>query len=109
VLAGLLEVVIIVWVAKKLKTLQLHANSISDIAIGGWWKICLGFITPLVLGYMTVQNTITNIKENYEGYPTSFLLYSGWGVAILALVVGIIFAAVKWKKPVALKEGKEIA
>lgn len=52
-------------------------------------------ITPIVLGYMMVQNIITNIKENYEGYPTSFLLYSGWGVAIGAIILGFVFMAIK--------------
>jgi neurotransmitter:Na+ symporter, NSS family len=99
-LAGLVEVVVVAWVLKELKNLQQHANSISDIMLGAWWKICLGIITPIVLGYMMVQNIITNIKENYEGYPTSFLLYSGWGIAILAIVVGIVFSSIKWNKDV---------
>ncbi|MDZ5472135.1 sodium-dependent transporter [Bacillus sp. 31A1R] len=97
-LAGLVEVVVVVWVLKELKNLQSHANSMSDIMLGAWFKICLGVVTPLVLGYMMVQNIITNIKDNYEGYPTSFLLYSGWGVAIGAIVLGFIFMAFKWDK-----------
>ncbi|ALC89475.1 transporter [Bacillus sp. FJAT-18017] len=98
VIAGLVEVVLVVWVAKKLGELQNHANAISDLRIGGWWKISLGFITPIVLGYMTVQNFITNIQENYEGYPTSFLLVAGWGVALLALVAGIFLSFLRWEK-----------
>lgn len=99
VLAGLLEVVVIAWVLKELKSLQEHANSMSDIMLGGWWKICLGVISPLVIGYMMFQNILTNMKDNYEGYPTSFLLYSGWGVAVGAIVVGVIFSLIKWGKP----------
>ncbi|WP_059173583.1 sodium-dependent transporter [Bacillus sp. FJAT-27445] len=98
VIAGLVEVVLVAWVARKLTSLQDHANAISDIRIGGWWKISLSVITPLVLGYMTVQNFITNIKNNYEGYPTSFLLYAGWGVAMAAVVVGIVFMSLRWGK-----------
>ncbi|OCA87614.1 transporter [Bacillus sp. FJAT-27225] len=98
VVAGLVEVVLVVWVAKKLTELQNHANAISDIRIGSWWKISLGFITPIVLGYMTVQNFITNIQENYGGYPTSFLLVAGWGVAILALIAAIMFSSLRWGK-----------
>ena len=103
VLAGLLEVVVMVWVLKKLKSLQEHANGISDMIIGGWWKVCLGIISPAVIGYMVLQNFITNLKENYEGYPTSFLLYSGWAVAIAALVIGIIFSTIKWGKSIELE------
>lgn len=99
-LAGLVEVVAVAWVVKELKTLQKHTNDISDVTIGTWWRICLGVITPIVLGYMMVQNIITNIKDNYEGYPTSFLLYTGWGVAIGAIVIGFVFAAIKWDKEI---------
>jgi len=110
-LAGLVEVVVVAWVLKELKNLQNHANSMSDILLGGWWKICLGLITPIVLGYMMVQNIITNIKDNYEGYPTSFLLYMGWGVAIGAIILGFIFAAIKWNKKAELEipENKEVS
>ncbi|WP_282172959.1 sodium-dependent transporter [Cytobacillus firmus] len=97
-LAGLVEVVIVAWVLKELKNLQNHADGMSDIRLGGWWRVCLGIITPIVLGYMMVQNIITNIKDNYEGYPTSFLLYSGWGVAVGAILLGFIFMAIKWDK-----------
>ncbi|MDM5228611.1 sodium-dependent transporter [Cytobacillus sp. NJ13] len=94
-LAGLVQVVIVGWVLKELKNLQNHADAVSDIKLGAWWKVCLIGITPIVLGYMMVQNLITNIKDNYEGYPTSFLLYSGWGVAIGAIILGFVFMAIK--------------
>ncbi len=97
-LAGLVSVIIVAWFLRKLPELQDHANGISDFRTGLWWKVCLGVITPIVLGYMFIQNTIINLTSNYEDYPTSFLLLSGWGVAIAVIVVGFIFAAVKWQK-----------
>lgn len=97
-LAGLVSVVTVSWFLKELKPLQDHANTTSDFRTGLWWKICIGIITPLVLGYMFVLNLIENLKANYEGYPTSFVLYSGWGVALAALIIGFIFAAMKWDK-----------
>lgn len=97
-LAGLVSVIIVAWFLRKLPELQDHANGVSDFRTGLWWKVCLGVITPIVLGYMFIQNTITNLTSNYEDYPTSFLLLSGWGVAIAVIVVGFIFAAVKWQK-----------
>lgn len=108
--AGLVEVIIVAWVLRELKNLQQHANSMSDILLGAWWKISLGLITPLVLGFMLVQNIIANIKDNYEGYSTSFLLYSGWGVAVLAIVVGFVFMGFKWKKDaLSLDDQKEVS
>lgn len=94
--AGLVSVIAVSWFVKNLKPFQEHANAVSDLRTGAWWRICLGVITPIVLGYMFVMNLVENIKNNYEGYPTSFLLYSGWGVAIGAIVVGFIFASLKW-------------
>lgn len=95
--AGLVEVIMIAWIFRKLKSLQSHANGISDMRVGLWWRISLGVITPIVLGVMLAQNIYGNIKDNYEGYPTSFLLYSGWGVAVAAIVLGFIFMKFKWQ------------
>lgn len=96
-LAGLVSVVAVSWFFKQLNPLQKHGNEVSDLRTGTWWKVCLGVITPIVLGYMAVQNIINSISENYEGYPTSFLLYSGWGVAVGAIIVGFILSLTKWK------------
>jgi NSS family neurotransmitter:Na+ symporter len=98
VVAGFVEVVLVAWVLREMKDLQQHADSMSDMLLGSWWKVCLAVVTPVVLGYMMIQNFINNLKENYEGYPTSFLLYTGWGVAVAAIVVGFVFATFKWQK-----------
>lgn len=98
VLAGFVEVLLVAWIFKELKSLQAHANSVSDVMLGSWWKVCLSVITPLVLGYMMVQNFLTNLKENYEGYSTEFIIYSGWLVAIVAILVGFLFTFFKWDK-----------
>lgn len=102
---GLVEVVLIVWILREAKNLRTHANEISDIRLGSWWTISLGFITPAVLGYMLYQLLRDNIMKkfdsptgNYEGYPDSFILYSGWAVAIGALVIAIVIAFMKWKR-----------
>mgnify|MGYP001255318049 CR=1 FL=1 len=94
-LAGLVEVIAIAWIARQLKDLQDHANSVSDLKLGAWWKVCLGVITPIVLGWMMIDNLIKNIRENYEGYATWFVSVYGWAVVVLAIVIGIIFAAIR--------------
>ncbi|MBR7553561.1 sodium-dependent transporter [Allobacillus sp. GCM10007491] len=95
-LAGLFEVVAVAWFAKGLKDLQSHANSVSDIALGAWWRVSLGVITPVVLGYMMLQNIKSEISAAYEGYPLDFLFNFGWVVAIGAMMVGALFATKKW-------------
>lgn len=96
-LAGLIEVVAIAWFAKELKALQAHANSVSDIQLGAWWRICLSVVTPIVLGYMMFDNIKTNITTAYGDLPVEFLLKWGWCVAVGAIAAGFILSLSKWK------------
>lgn len=102
---GLVEVVAIVWVFKKLDTLQTHADAVSDIRLGAWWRISLRYITPVVLGYMFIDLLRVNVMRlhdsktgNYEGYTNEFIMTAGWSVAVGALVFGILFMLLKWRK-----------
>lgn len=102
---GLVEVVLVAWAFKKLDIFEKHANAISDIQLGAWWKICLGVVTPIVLGYMMFGLLRTNLMGlhgtatgNYEGYSNTFILFGGWSVALFALVMGILMTFSKWKK-----------
>ncbi|MDX6151821.1 sodium-dependent transporter [Marinococcus sp. PL1-022] len=103
-LLGLVEVVLIAWVLRKLPEFQQHANAISDIRLGSWWKVCLGIITPIVLGYMMIDLFLQNILNqfdtengNYAGYTDGFIFASGWAVALAALAAGIIMSLIRWK------------
>ncbi|MED0687589.1 sodium-dependent transporter [Anoxybacillus ayderensis] len=96
-LVGLVEVVVIVWVLKELNALQTHANSVSDIMVGAWWKISLSVVTPIVLGYMMFDSIKTNVKENYGGYDTLFVVKYGWTVAALVIVLGFVLSVKRWK------------
>ncbi|MFC4404849.1 sodium-dependent transporter [Gracilibacillus xinjiangensis] len=95
-LAGLFEVVAIAWFAKGLKDLQNHADSVSDIKLGVWWRFSLGVITPVVLGYMMLQNLKTDLSRPYEDYPIDFLFSYGWLVAIGAMLLGTLITMRKW-------------
>ncbi|MCT2535913.1 sodium-dependent transporter [Aquibacillus koreensis] len=115
-LAGLFEVVAIAWFAKELKNLQKHADSVSDIKLGVWWRVCLSFITPVVLGYMMIQNLRAEIigtvndegtRVFYEGYPIDFLFNFGWVVAIAAMFAGALFTLKKWPKNTAEAKANE--
>ncbi|MFC8278095.1 sodium-dependent transporter [Streptomyces sp. NPDC057271] len=96
-LAALVALIVIVWVLRKLPELQRNADATSAIALGHWWRICLGVITPLVLGWMMVDSLRNEFDENYEGYSTTFLLTTGWGVAIGALLIGVVLSLMPWK------------
>jgi len=97
-LAGFIEVIAIAWFAKELKNIQKHANELSDIQLGTWWRVCLGFITPIVLGYMMFDNLRTNLTSEYGDYPREFLFNWGWTVAIGAVLVGVLFSVTNKKK-----------
>ncbi|MDQ0215160.1 NSS family neurotransmitter:Na+ symporter [Oikeobacillus pervagus] len=96
-LAGLVEVVFVSWYIKQLNPLQNYANAISDIRLGGWWKLCLGVITPLVLGYMTYDNLKQNLISAYGDYPRNFIFNYGWTVALGAILIGVVLSMKSWK------------
>ncbi|MCV9886841.1 sodium-dependent transporter [Metabacillus halosaccharovorans] len=97
-LAGLIEVLAIAWFAKELKNIQKHANEISDIQLGAWWRICLSVITPIVLGYMMFDNLRTNLTSEYGDYPREFLFNWGWTVALGAIFIGVLFSISRRKQ-----------
>lgn len=96
-LAALVVLVVVGWLLRRLPVLQKHANDVSTMRVGRWWLVCLGIVTPLVLGWMMVDSLRAEFAENYEGYPTEFLLWAGWGVAAAALLVGVVLSLVPWR------------
>ncbi len=100
VVSGLLEVVLIAWIARQLGLIGNHVNSMSYIRVGSWWKVSLTVITPLLLGAMTVYNFINEFKENYSGYPTSGLLILGWGSVAVSLLIGLGMRSVRDRRAV---------
>lgn len=95
-LAGLAEVVAVAWLLRTLSTLQRHANRFSDIALGLWWKVALGAITPLVFSYQAIGNIRLRLAEPYAGYPGEFVLVAGWLVALAALTAGVLLSLRRW-------------
>src|SRR5690625_4682663 len=103
-LLGLVEVVLIAWILRKLKTFKDHANEISDIRLGSWWTISLAIVTPVVLGYMMFDLLKQNLTRgfdtetgNYEGYSDAFITWGGWSIVIGVIVIGILMGFTKWK------------
>ncbi|WP_312094196.1 sodium-dependent transporter [Niallia sp.] len=107
VTAGFVEVILIAWFFKGLNGLQSHTNAISDLRIGAWWKFCLSVVTPIILGYMMFDNIRQNLKENYGGYPTELILYSGVFVVIISIIIGVLLSFKKWKAN-ALDKNREV-
>ena len=106
-LVGLVEVVVVAWLLRRLGTLQAHANAISDITLGAWWKVALGVITPLLLGWMTIDNLWTVVSQGYEDYTVTFLLAAGVSTAVAALVAGIGLSLLRWRDPALVQASVE--
>jgi len=95
VISGLVEVVLIAWVARRLPALSEHINATSFIRVGTWWKVSLMYITPILLGAMTVYNLWNEVQTQYSGYPVSGLLVLGWGAVLVTLVIAVSMSLVK--------------
>ncbi|ETI70748.1 sodium-dependent transporter [Neobacillus vireti] len=108
-LAGLVEIILMAWFFKGLTGLQKHANEISDLRTGAWWKFCLAILTPLVLGYMMFDNIRQNLAKNYEGYPTSLILFAGVVVAAGVILVALLLSLKGWKANANVEEKEGVA
>jgi neurotransmitter:Na+ symporter, NSS family len=93
---GLVEVVVVAWLIRELPRLRRHADGVSDLRLGWWWLFALGAVTPVVLGWMMVDNLRLELAAPYGGYPLSFLVLFGWGLAGMALVTGLLLARAPW-------------
>ena len=99
-LVALVEVITVAWLVRSIPELRDHADRISEIRLRGWWPIMLVGVTPLVLGWMTVDNLVTELREPYGGYATWFLGVFGWGMVGVLLVVGILLSRSRWPSSV---------
>lgn len=100
---GLVEVVFVAWLLRELPALRHHANATSDLLLGRWWLVSLGIVTPLVLGWMLVDNLRLSLAEPYGDYPRVFLLVFGWGMAAIVLALGILLSRRSWPEEVTLQ------
>jgi NSS family neurotransmitter:Na+ symporter len=93
---ALVAVVIVAWVLHKLPVLQEHLNRRSSFPSGRIWKILVGVLAPIVLGYLLVTELITKITEPYSGYPAWFLSVFGWGMVIALVIFAFLLSLLPW-------------
>src|SRR5699024_12378463 len=63
---GLVQVVLVAWILRKIGVFKKHADEISDIKLGSWWVISIGLITPIVLGYMMIDLLRLNLTRSFD-------------------------------------------
>lgn len=106
--SAVFEIILVLWVFRKMKPLMEEANQFSQIKLGGYFKISLGLITPVMLIIILFSSLVTNLSTVYGGYPVSFVAVFGWGVVIFMLVFALLVSRLPWKKKeLTVKGGEE--
>ena len=86
------------WVVRRLSDLQQFTNENAYIRLGSWWVLALSIITPVILILIAAFNIYNEFTNPYEGYPASGLILLGGGAVALAIVLGFIFQALRWRR-----------
>ncbi len=85
----LLELFLVGWLC-RLEDFRTHANRLSEFTIGGWWAICIRFVSIGILVVILFNNILGAFRENYGGYSDNDVTFIGWGMIALMLMVAII-------------------
>lgn len=93
--------------SRKLSVLSAHINETSSFQLGTVWRVLVGVVIPIVLGYMLFSEVFKVIKEGYEGYPTWFVNTFGWGMAIGLVVISFLLSRLAWKNEEKFEENNE--
>lgn len=93
---ALVAVIIVAWVFHKLPALQEHLNRRSSFRVGLVWKLLVGALAPIVLGYLFVTELITKIQTPYMGYPVWFLGIFGWGMVVALVIFAVLLSLLPW-------------
>ncbi|HHT21645.1 MAG TPA: sodium-dependent transporter [Tissierellia bacterium] len=95
---GMVEAILIGWAVGASK-MREHANAISYIRLGSWWDIMIKFVTPVVLAIMLVLSVVEEVRNGYEGYPTTALLAYGVLMIVVLVVIGLVLSKRPWHDP----------
>lgn len=95
--SAVFEIILIVWVYKKMTPLMNEANRFSQIKLGNYWKFSLGLLTPVMLVFILISSFIENIGTVYGKYPANFVAVFGWGLVTALLVFAVLIPLHKWK------------
>ncbi|MDO5629729.1 MAG: sodium-dependent transporter [Mobilicoccus sp.] len=93
---ALLACILVAWVARKLPLLRDHLNAVSSFKLGWYWMACVGFITPVVLGYMFFSGTSKLVTDGYGDMPSWYVGAFGWGTIGALIVAALILSLTPW-------------
>lgn len=104
---ALVAVIVVAWFLHKLPALTEHLNRRSSFPVGRLWKILIGVLAPLVLGYLLITGLIEKISEPYGGYPSWFVGVFGWGMVIALVIIAFLLSALPWGRRSHAKDDPE--
>ena len=93
---AIMSIVLAVWFFRKADVLKDNLNAYSSFKVGSVWKVLVGFILPLVLGFLLFTVFKDVITGGYGGYDTWVLVVFGWCVLGLIVVVSAVLSMKKW-------------
>lgn len=100
IMIGVFQCFVVGWLFGSGK-IRKYFNETSTIKFGRWWDAMIRVVTPLVLLYISVSYLIENIRNNYDGYDTSYILIGGWGMVVLTIVAGFVLTFIRARNPAA--------
>jgi len=101
---ALVTVIVVSAGLSSLPRLQKHLNLTSSIKMGAGWRILVGGIVPVALGYMLINEIQTKSTEQYSGYPAWFNGVFGWGMAGALIVGALLLSLIPWSEKSKLKD-----
>lgn len=107
--AGLTTTLLVTWGVRKLSELRIHLNEDGTFRVGYWWHVCMGVITPALLGVSLALEFINKASAPYEGYPSWYVAVFGWGVVVLLLILSAILSFVPWKNEIDARDLNVVA
>ncbi|GAJ72922.1 LOW QUALITY PROTEIN: sodium-dependent transporter [Vibrio sp. JCM 18904] len=91
---GLVEIVLMRWLLKRVPEVRNYVNERSDFSVGQWFEICLRFVTPIMLAIILATKLYALITEGYGGYDLTL----GWALIAALFIFGLVINAVNRKE-----------
>lgn len=97
VILGILEAVIVGWLWKSNELLDFIKKH-STMHLDKLFTFSIKFFIPVFLTILLVLNIMKEFEANYEGYPSSALVYVGLVPLLLTPIVGYLLDRLTTKK-----------
>ena len=92
---ALLAIIAVAWIKRSTPLLRDHLNAISSFRIGKMWTIALTIITPIVLGFMLVQQIWTYATTGYTETSADII---GWVIIAVLIIAAVVLSVLPWPR-----------